>query len=175
MIDGTEPRGCGELDLAALYHKVQKRDAYSTLQLDDLARQRCLLFDDLKRAQDLRCFASCLANCLRTSIFSVEAIGNLPFIAFDPLSVFDRILEIPEISNVRGDIGRFIQIIYRFSLQLPELLAAISLSVFVGPQVFSFLSPGIHITFIVWALLVCRTQGSLPSIFWSGFPRRFPT
>jgi hypothetical protein len=149
-------------------------DAYIRLPFDDLIRQRRPLFDDLKPAQNLHCLASLRANCLPTSNFNLEAIGKLLSIAADSRSIFDRILEIPGISNVRGYISRFIQTIYNLHPQLPELLATIPMSVFVAAQAIQFLPPRIrpceflHAPRCPHCLGIVGVQSSRPLVPFSG-------
>jgi hypothetical protein len=132
-----------ELNLAALHHEVQKMDAYMNLQAADLSRQRRQLFEDVKRVQTLRLLCSLRSTFLPSSIFNVEAIARLPFVAAESLSVADRIIEIPSISAIRGPVVRFIQAIFKVGPNLADLFATIPTSVFAESIALPFLPPGI--------------------------------
>jgi hypothetical protein len=143
MLDGWARTKPSRLNLATLHRDVKEMDAYVKLQLEDLVKQRRQLFEDFKRAQDLRCLTSLRATCIFPSIFNIEALARLPFVVSDTLPVYDRIIEIPGIAPLRGHLGKFLQNLYKLGPKLPSFYASLPMAAMTDSLEIPFLLPGI--------------------------------
>jgi hypothetical protein len=66
-------------------------------------------------------------------------LPKLPFISSDSLPVYDRIIEVPGIAQLRVHLGKFLQSLYKLGPELPELYATLPVNVFSDSTAIPFL------------------------------------